>query len=98
MWGRPARHEDDAGSRVVGNRRHADGAASTGGMNVARPICQNGLAVNVLHHHARQRSTVRRLTTSTSYSCRILAAVAPSRMIAISTTSAKIGDLFGYCL
>ena len=57
-------------------------------MNVARPIRQNWLAVNVLRHHARQRSTVRRLTPSNPYSWRILAAVAPSRMIAISTTMA----------
>ena len=41
-----------------------------------------------LPHHSRQRSTVRRLTPTSSVSCRIRAAVAPSRMMAISTTIA----------
>jgi hypothetical protein len=54
----------------------------------ARATCQNGVAVKLSRHHVRQRSTVRRLTPTNTDSCSIRAAVAPSRMIAISTTMA----------
>jgi hypothetical protein len=60
----------------------------TGGMNAAEAIRQNGLSANALHHHARQRSTVRRLTPSRSRSFRILSGVAPWRIVETTTTTA----------
>jgi hypothetical protein len=44
-------------SGAAGNR-----SCSTGGMNAARAICQNGVAVKLSRHHRRQCSTARWLT------------------------------------
>src|SRR5271157_2269932 len=57
-------------------------------MKAAAAWRQNGLVVNLSRHHLRQRSTVRRSTPTSPDSRCILPAVAPSRMIAISTTVA----------
>ena len=72
------RSSSDAGRR----------SRSTGGMNVARAICQNDVAVKLPRHHARQRSTVRRSTPTTCERRSIRDAVTPCRMIATSTTIA----------
>ena len=56
-------------SIVAGNR-----SSSTGGMKLARAICQNGAAVKISRHHLRQRSRLRRSTPTSSLSRRILAA------------------------
>jgi len=61
---------------------------STGGMNAAETIRQNGLSANVSRHQARHLSTVRRLTPSSSRSLRILAGVAPCLIAATTTTMA----------
>src|SRR6202050_3374530 len=63
-------------------------SCSTGGMNRARAIRQNGVAVNASRHQWRQRAIVRRSTLATSESRAKRASVAPCFRMAISTTIA----------
>jgi len=52
-----------------------------------RAAFQKGLRTNPFCHHSRQRSTVLRLTPTSSYSCAILFGEAPWRMAEIRTTT-----------
>ena len=63
-------------------------SSSTGGMKLARAICQKGIAVKAPRHHVRHRSTVLRPTWMSAVSRRMRDAVAPSRRIETRTIAA----------
>ena len=57
-------------------------------MNRARAICQNGVVVNVVRHHRRQRAIVRGGTGTTALRRSMRDALAPECRMAIKTTIA----------